>query len=102
MQNYRFEVKCVDGTSSPYLVAASLLIAGMDGVRKELPLKIQGVAGNGIAASLSAREREEKGILQRMPLDLEKARSALSTDVAMTEAFGKDFIDSYLAVNKVC
>ncbi|KLO07860.1 glutamine synthetase/guanido kinase [Schizopora paradoxa] len=99
LANYHFEVKTVDGTASPYLVAAALLAAGMDGVKHQKKLLIEGV-GNATAAQLSPSERDKLGIRTRLPLDVAAAREALKSDKLFTEVLGEEFITKYLAVNK--
>ncbi len=100
LANYHFEVKTVDGTASPYLVALSLLAAGMDGVKKQKRLLMQSV-GNTSAAQITPVERDKLGIKTRLPLSLAEARETLKGDKLFSEVLGDHFITSYLAVNKV-
>ena len=44
-RTYNFEIKCVDGTSNPYLALASILAGGLLGIKKELPLKMKACQG---------------------------------------------------------
>lgn len=96
---YHFEVKCVDGTASPYLATASLLAAGMIGVRAHTELKSHGL--HVAVAEMSEMEREKRGVTQRMPLTLDEARAALHEDGVMRSVLGEELVKAYLAVNKV-
>lgn len=97
--DYHFEVKCVDGTASPYLAAAALIAGGMDGVRRKAALTMQGLQG--LASLLSDAERKAKGVTTRLPLEITDARKALKADQALTKALGEELVKTYLTVNEV-
>ena len=44
-RSYNFEIKCVDGTSNPYLALSGILAAGMIGVEKSSPLSLKACSG---------------------------------------------------------
>lgn len=44
-RQFRFELKCVDGTANPYLALAAIITAGVSGIRNNLPLHIKGIEG---------------------------------------------------------
>lgn len=44
-RNYNFEIKCVDGTSNPYLALSAILAAGMLGVKNSSPLTMKACQG---------------------------------------------------------
>lgn len=97
--NYNFEVKCMDGTSNPYMATAALLASGMLGVRAATPL----TAANCLvlAASLSEVELKVLGLTKRLPLKIQEARKYLIEDVELAEVFGAEFVNKYLGVNEV-
>lgn len=95
-----FEVRLVDGTGSPYLVLASLLSAGIIGIRDKLTLEEECCGSRG-TAQMSDHERIEKGITRKLPSDLEGARKALLEDRKFGEFMGEDVVKTYVAVNKV-
>ncbi|KAG2064132.1 glutamine synthetase/guanido kinase [Suillus decipiens] len=92
-----FEVKCVDGTSSPYLVLASLIGSGLLGIQSQLPLVEQDCGAP--AALMTEAERVAAGITQRMPMSWEEARAALVADEAMKSILG-DLVDGFLSVGE--
>ena len=97
--DYNFEIKSVDGTACPYLAAAALLAGGLDGVRRAAVLQMQGLTG--LASELSEAQRKEKGVTTRMPLNIEEARRALSENKILVKMLGEEFVEAYIAVNKV-
>jgi glutamine synthetase len=92
-----FEIKCVDGTSSPYLVLASLIGSGLLGIQSQSPLVEQDCATP--AALMTEAEREAVGVTQRMPMSWEEARAALVEDEALKGILG-DLVDGFLAVGE--
>ncbi|KAJ8589113.1 glutamine synthetase/guanido kinase [Rhizopogon salebrosus TDB-379] len=81
-----FEVKCVDGTSSPYLAFSGLLGAGLLGIQSRSPLIEKDCRAT--AATMTEAEREAVGVKRRLPRTWEEARSALEEDVAMRDLLG--------------
>ena len=99
--NHRFEIRCVDGTASPYLYLASILAATIHGLDTG---KVLGVASSpDSAATLGKEKREELGIGERrLPLKLEEARRYLNQNEVLRKGLGDNFVTKYLAVNEVC
>lgn len=95
----RFEIKSVDGTACPYFATASLLVAGMIGVREKAELQAHGLHVK--ASELTDKQRAEYGVTQRMPLNLDEAREALDRDKKLQDNLGSDVVNMFLAVNKV-
>ena len=101
-----FEVKCVDGTSNPYLAFAGLIAAGVEGgVKTNRALEVGDCSANGEFGKTAAEMREEErvrcGITERLPVSWEAAREAFRGDGVLREAFGEAFVRGYLNVNKV-
>ncbi|KAG1733379.1 uncharacterized protein EDB91DRAFT_1057527 [Suillus paluster] len=94
----RFEIKCIDGTSSPYLVLSGLLGSGLLGIQSQAPLVEQSCAKP--AAEMTEAERETMGVRRRMPLTWEEARAALEGDQAFRGLFG-GLVEGFLSVGKV-
>ncbi|KAG2355585.1 hypothetical protein BDR07DRAFT_1425677 [Suillus spraguei] len=92
-----FEVKCVDGTSSPYLVLASLIGSGLLGIQSQLPLVEQDCGTP--AALMTETERVAAGVTRRMPMSWEEARAALAADEAMRGILG-DLVDGFLSAGE--
>jgi len=95
-----FEVRCIDGTANPHLALAALLAGGLIGLRSMMELEIQDCPGPKSAAEMTEAERQALGITKRLPLCIDDARTNLEQDSALCEVFGKDFVESYLSVNK--
>lgn len=100
-----FEVRCIDGTSSPYLALAAILGAGAKGVAENATLSVRGVEegeGAKTIAEMSDKERFEAGVgSSRLPLTLAEARTRLSGDQGIRDLLSHDFVDKYLSVNEV-
>ena len=98
-------MKCVDGTSNPYLAFAGLIAAGVEGgVKTNRALEVGDCSAHGegkTAAEMGEEERVRRGITQRLPLSWEEARAAFRGDGVLREAFGEAFVTGYLNVNKV-
>lgn len=95
-----FEARFFDGTANPYLAFAALCAGGLIGLRKMMPLEMQD-CGECSASELTEAERQALGITKRMPFSIEEARRNLEQDDALCEVLGRDFVEKYLAVNKV-
>lgn len=98
--SHRFELRCVDGTASPYLYLASILAAVVHGLDTGKTLSIADSAD--MASALSEEKGEELGISERkLPLKLEEARKFLDQNAVLREGLGDNFVTKYLAVNEV-
>lgn len=93
-----FEIKCIDGTSSPYLVLASLIGSGLLGIQSQSPLVEQDCATP--AALMTEAEREAMGVTRRMPMSWEQARAALEADQALKNILG-DLVEGFLSVGEI-
>ena len=97
-------MKCVDGTSNPYLAFAGLIAAGMEGVKTHRALEAKDCSAHGegkTAAEMGEKERVRCGITERLPLSWEEARVAFRGDEVLREAFEEASVTGYLNVNKV-
>ncbi|KAG1803000.1 hypothetical protein EV424DRAFT_1517903 [Suillus variegatus] len=92
-----FEVKCVDGTSSPYLVLASLIGSGLLGIQSQAALVEQDC--DTPAVLMTEAEREAVGVTRRMPMSWEEARAALEADEALKSLLG-GLVDGFLAAGE--
>lgn len=96
-----FEIKTVDGTSSPYLVLAGLLAAGVIGIRDSMVLTAKNCAGPKMAFEMEPEERTAMGITKRMPKDIETARKYLLEDTPIKEILGSEVVEVFVKVNEV-
>ena len=90
------ELKAADATCNPYLALGGLIAAGLDGIERGLalpePVEVD-------PATLSEREREERGI-RRVPESQAEAIDALVADDVLIAALGPTLAESYLAVRR--
>ena len=85
----RFELRLMDGATNPYLMAAGVLAAGLDGIaEKRHPGK-----------RLDINMYEDGGRLRRvkrLPLNLLDALRLMEKSKVLRDAFGKEVVRSYL------
>ncbi|PKA60855.1 hypothetical protein AXF42_Ash006490 [Apostasia shenzhenica] len=86
-----FEIKSFDGSANPYLGLASVVAAGIDGLRRNLSLP------EPIEANPSYHDPE----LKRLPKNLHESIQALSEDSVLKELLGEKLITAVIAVRKV-
>ncbi len=86
----RMEVRLPDNAANPYLLAAGLLAAGLDGIRTN--------ADPGDPLDLNMYTDGHKALegTRRLPLNLLDALRALERCDVLREAFGGDVVDSYV------
>lgn len=95
-----FEVRCVDGTASPYLVLIGLIGTGYTGIEDNLSLQMKDCPGPRTAAEMTEEERLNYGITQRMPLTWEESRQKLTENELLKErVLGPELHEKYLVVN---
>jgi glutamine synthetase len=86
----RVELRIGDASANAYLATAAILIAGLDGIRKQAQ-PCPPVAGD-------AYRCESPG--EALPRALEGALDALEGDAVLTAAFGPELIEAFLAVKR--
>jgi glutamine synthetase len=95
-EQYNLEYRAMDGTSSPHLSLASILIAGRLGIEQKLELK---AIINTDPHQLNEKERLEKHILP-LPDSLNNALQNLSNDEQLLKYFPKSLIETYFSVKR--
>jgi len=90
------EVKCFDLAANPYLLAGSLVAAGLHGIEQGLLLPDE-VTGD--PARFSDDERAARGI-NRLPQTLDDAVDALSGSAVLRGAMGDTLFDAVVAVRR--
>ncbi|KAK7277449.1 hypothetical protein RJT34_22462 [Clitoria ternatea] len=83
-----FEMKSIDGSANPYLGLAAILAAGIDGLRKHLPLP----------EPVDTNPNPET--LQRLPASLSESLEALHKDDFFEEFFGDKLLTAIKAIRK--
>ncbi|KAA8518679.1 hypothetical protein F0562_016153 [Nyssa sinensis] len=82
-----FEVRSFDGCANPYLGLASIVAAGVDGLRKHLTLP------EPMDSGLNAE-------LQRLPMSLSESVEALQEDIVLRDLIGGKLSAAIIAVRK--
>ncbi|AIY06815.1 glutamine synthetase [Planococcus sp. PAMC 21323] len=92
----RFEYRGADGTCNPYLLSASLIAAGLHGVREKLDpgMPLEKDVGN-----LSQEELDALGV-EWVPRDLKEALSYLAEDTILAETIGRDIWQEFIKVKQ--
>jgi glutamine synthetase len=89
----RVEIRSGDGTANPYLVIASVLHAGRDGIERELELPGPPVEGN-------PYENPEEALGQPLPNSLDQTLDALEADTWLREAIGPELVDTFVLIKR--
>jgi glutamine synthetase len=90
------EIKCFDLAANPYLVAGSLIAAGLAGLRDGARLPAE---TNGDPAGLPAAELAGRGA-RRLPQSLPEAAGCLEHSTVLRAALGDPLFGAFLAVRR--
>lgn len=93
-----WEFRMMDSTSNPYLFAATVLLAGMTGLREKMDLAWQDC--NVFPHSLDERARAKYGLDQSMPDSLQDALESLKADESSRAWIPGDLLHSYISVKE--
>ena len=85
----RFELRLMDGSANPYLLQASILAAGLDGLKNKID------PGNPLHCNMY-EDFAKYPDLPKLPDELDQSLSQLKDNKSMNEAFGSDVISSYV------
>ena len=92
----RVECRAADSSCNPYLGAALILAAGLEGIREQL---VPPPANRVNAYRLSAAERAERG-LHTLPRHLGEAVEAFAADPLCREVFGPAMFDAFVSLKR--
>jgi glutamine synthetase len=90
-QATRLELRCPDPSCNPYLAQAVMLAAGLDGIRRELPLQEASEENLYLLDSLGTPA------LPVLPASLEEALEELEQDEVVREALGPHVFERFVA-----
>jgi glutamine synthetase len=90
----RVELRCPDPSANPYLASAVMLMAGLDGIRQQMPLP------DALEETLVRQDRGRLRQLEVLPSSLGEALDALSQDDVVLSALGAYISDRYLAAKR--
>ncbi|MFX1560119.1 MAG: glutamine synthetase family protein [Promethearchaeota archaeon] len=86
----RIELRCPDGISSPHLVIASILAAGLDGIERSI-----------MPPEPTDKDLYESGFtIKSLPGSLEGALESLEKSTMMREVLGESVVDTLIAMRR--
>ena len=85
----RFELRLMDGSANPYLLQASVLAAGLDGLKNKID------PGKPLNCNMYEDYKKYPN-LPKLPNELDQSLEELKNNKDMNVAFGKDVISSYI------
>jgi glutamate---methylamine ligase len=85
----RFELRLMDGSANPYLLQASVLAAGLDGLKNKIN------PGKPLTCNMY-EDHAKYPNLPKLPNELNQSLEMLKDNKDMNDAFGKDIVDSYI------
>jgi glutamine synthetase len=92
----RFEYRCPDPSTNPYLTFSAIIASGIDGIERELEL-ISPIKYN--IFLLSSKEREKLGI-KSLPSNLFEALTYLEKDKLLCDTLGKHICKNFFQLKK--
>ncbi len=90
----RLELRCPDPSANPYLAKAVMLMAGLDGIRRKMPLP------EPIEETLLRHDKSRLRRVEELPSSLSEALEALVNSDVVSSALGSYVSDRYLAVKR--
>ncbi|OBZ57056.1 glutamine synthetase [Bacillus cereus] len=93
----RVEVRSVDPTANPYLVMATLLAAGLDGIKNKLTPP---AAVDRNIYVMTKEEREEAGIVD-LPATLAQALVTLQANEVISNALGDHLLEHFIEAKEI-
>ena len=85
----RFELRLMDGSANPYLLQASIIAAGLEGINKRLN------PGKPLHCNMY-EDYKKYPKLKKLPNDINQAINMLKNSKSLSQAFGSDVIKSYI------
>ena len=85
----RFELRLMDGSANPYLLQASVLAAGINGIKNKID------PGKPLNCNMY-EDFAKYPNLPKLPDELDQSLKQLKKNKEMNEAFGTDVLDSYI------
>jgi glutamine synthetase len=88
----RVEIRTGDGAACAHLITAALLLAGLDGIERDLTPP-EPVVGDAYRA-------DDAHAGSKLPSDLGAALDALEADKVLVEALGRELVDTFVAMKR--
>ena len=89
----RFELRLMDGSANPYLLQASVLAAGLYGLKNKVD------PGEPLDCNMY-EDSTKYPHLPKLPDELTQSLNLLQNNKEMNDAFGKETINSYIKLRK--
>ena len=89
----RFELRLMDGSANPYLLQASVLAAGLYGLKNKVD------PGEPLDCNMY-EDHAKYPDLPKLPDELTQSLNLLQNSKEMNDAFGKETINSYIKLRK--
>ncbi len=89
----RFELRLMDGSANPYLLQASVLAAGLYGLKNKID------PGEPLTCNMYTDYKNYPN-LPKLPNELQDSLELLKNNNEMSEAFGEETINSYIKLRK--
>ncbi|KAG8668256.1 hypothetical protein FPOAC2_07546 [Fusarium poae] len=96
ISDWHWEFRMMDATSNPYLFAAGVLLAGLDGLEKTTELVWKDCKF--FPQMMDERKRNEHGLNTRMPSTLNEALDHLKQDEVLKMDVGEELMKWYMSV----
>jgi glutamine synthetase len=89
-EHTRLEVRAGDASANPYLASAAVLLAGLDGIQRQLvsPLMVEGDASETLPA------------VGALPRSLQASLAALRADHYLVEGLGPELVEAFYAMKE--
>ena len=94
-ESTRLELRCPDPCCNPYLAFAVMLAAGLDGIRRELPVP------ESTEENLFAPETRHRLALDVLPSSLNQAINALEEDEVISSALGPHICERFINAKRL-
>ncbi|KAK4540874.1 hypothetical protein LTR36_008816 [Oleoguttula mirabilis] len=94
----RWELRCLDGMANMYLALGAIVGAGLAGVRSGAVMTMKDCGAN--PTKLSALQKHELGITQRLPTSIEQAVEALEQDLTLAQALAPGLVHHYVSIKR--
>jgi glutamine synthetase len=94
-ESTRLELRCPDPSCNPYLAFAVMLAAGLDGIRRELPVP------DASEENLYLVDNLGNSALITLPASLEEALEELEKDQVMREALGPHVCERFISAKRI-
>lgn len=95
MGSARLELRCPDPSCNPYLAFAVMLAAGLDGIRRELPV------AEATEENIYLLDKAYKSPLEVLPTSLNQALKALEEDTVIRDALGAHTHEVFINAKRV-